>query len=219
MRGFFLLFKNFDKFLKFVRIKLFKGETMKKLMIMCLFLTFGVTESKAGLLLEPYVGYLLGTQDGKYKQDGNEVDPDETSSSGAGFGARVGFQTFGLMVGGVYETIPSITSEENDVESDAGSTSRLGVFVGYDFPLFLRVWGTYFLDVSIEDSNGNDASDMFDSGLGAGVGLTFLPLVSLNVEYRMYTLSDDFKNNGVTFDYSDTNYSEIFVSVSLPLNL
>ena len=102
--------------------------------------------------------------------------------SGAGFGARVGFQTFGLMLGGVYETIPSITQERNDTESDRGSSSKLGVFVGYDFPLFLRVWGTYFLDVSAEDEDGKDLSDGYDSGVGAGVGLTFLPLVSLNVE-------------------------------------
>ena len=44
---------------------------MKKLMIMCLFLTFGVTESKAGLLLEPYVGYHLGTREGKAKAGGS----------------------------------------------------------------------------------------------------------------------------------------------------
>ena len=190
---------------------------MKKLMIICLFLTFGVTESKAGLLLEPYVGYQLGTLDGKYKykSTGIEADYPETSHSGAGFGARVGFQTFGLMLGGVYETIPSITQERNDTESDLGSSSKLGVFVGYDFPLFLRVWGTYFLDVSAEDEDGNDFSDLYDSGVGAGVGLTFLPLVSLNVEYRMYTWSDNFNNA----DYTDTNHSEIFVSVSLPLNL
>ena len=194
---------------------------MKKLMIMCLFLTFGVTESKAGLLLEPYVGYHLGSRDGKAKEKatGIEAAIAETDYSGAGFGARVGFQTFGLMLGGVYETIPSITSESGGTETEGGSSAKLGVFVGYDFPLFVRVWGTYFLDVTMEDEDGNEVSDLYDSGVGAGVGLTFLPLVSLNVEYRMYTFSDDWKSGGSSYDLSGQNHSEIFLSVSLPLNL
>ena len=77
------------------------------------------------------------------------------------------------MLGGVYEAIPSITLEANDQEEDWGSSSKLGVFVGYDFPLFLRVWGTYFLDVSAEDEDGNDKSDMYDSGVGAGMVYIF----------------------------------------------
>ena len=185
---------------------------MKKLMIsLCLFLTLGVSQSNAGLLLEPYVGYQIGGWDKSVVSGMNFI---ESESTGLGFGARVGFQTFGLMLGGVYETFPSLS----DGYGDNGEQTRMGVFAGYDFPLFVRVWGSYFLDISGKIGSGGEFSDGLDNALSVGAGLTFLPLVSLNVEYRMFGMGTQRIGN-TDVDMSDLEYNEIFLSVSLPLNL
>ena len=177
---------------------------MRKLLLAsCLFLVLGINQSSAGLLLEPYLGYGLGMVEG--------VGVDDTVT-GSNFGARVGYQTFGLMLGGVYEMTPSSTRTNTitDAETDYGSRSMIGVFAGYDFPLFVRAWASYYLNISSEDKDGNDTSDSYDSATSVGVGLTFLPFVSLNIEYRMIELA----GSSSSFDSN-----EILASVSLPLNL
>ena len=48
-----------------------------------------------------------------------------------------------------------------------------------------------------------------DNALSVGAGLTFLPLVSLNVEYRMFGMGT--QRIGSDVDMSDLENSEIFV--------
>ena len=79
----------------------------------------------------------------------------------------------------------------------------MGAFVGYDFPILVRAWATYFFDVTYSPETG---SDLTATGTSFGVGFTGLPFVSLNAEYRM-----------LSFDDSELDSSEVFLSASLPL--
>ena len=98
------------------------------------------------------------------------------------------------MLGGAVAPDREVTQTQSGTETsgDAGSETKLGVFAGYDFPLFVRAWASYFLDISREDADGNESNtDSIDGVVGLGVGFTFLPLVSLNVEYRTFQYNSD----------------------------
>ncbi|MCO4794996.1 MAG: outer membrane beta-barrel protein, partial [Bacteriovoracaceae bacterium] len=155
-------------------------------------------------------------------------------TNGIGVGARLGFQYLGLMGGVQYdmgmgselEATNTTVTTKDDIKK-----SHLGVFVGYNLPMMLRLWGTYYLDSKIEgdEAAGSDAGiDAIDStntwkggGYGLGVGFTGLPFLSINLEYKTF----EYDEQDDTDDPTDTTLnpvvesSEIVLSVSFPINL
>src|SRR5438445_354458 len=83
----------------------------------------------ADILLEPYAGYLFG------KTSGGSTS---NNMSGTEYGARVGYQSLGFMVGAEYMT-GAMT-----VQSSSVTPSNLGIFAGYDFPILMRAYGVYY---------------------------------------------------------------------------
>lgn len=195
---------------------------MQKLFIAILF-TF-ITSAQAGFLIEPYLNYNFGS--GDYKFDGETYD---VSTSGPNYGSRLGFQYLGFM-GGMDFNLGSYGWDEKSNGTTTKydlDTTRFGVFAGYDFPILLRAWIGYYFKNSAEYSKTyEDESDKGDAYNGTaielGVGFTPLPLLSVNVGYRMNTY-DEYENaNGTKTALngdSEVNINEIFVGVSLPLNL
>jgi hypothetical protein len=180
-------------------------------------------QSKASLLIEPHVAYgMLGTSD--YTLLGQTL---KITYSGPQYGARLGFQTFGLM-GGVDYTRSSLkfkteilgTTTESDDNRD-----QVGVFVGYKFPILLRVWGGYYFTDKVTSATSNSQSHNGDytSGTGTelGVGFTGLPFLSVNLMYR--TSSYDTNYNAATGAKTTISPAmktkEIALGFSLPLNL
>lgn len=182
--------------------------------------------ANAGLLIEPYLGYsLMG--------DGDSQIGTTTYDHSYGtptLGGRLGGTYLGFMAGLDY------SMQTFDLKSEVGSTeykdgvkkNQLGLFVGYELPILLRVWGTYFLSGSLEgddtaagtqfiNKNGEYSSG---GGYALGVGFTGLPFVSLNLEYRTMEY-DKYELNGqnVATYNEKLNLNEILLSVSLPLNL
>lgn len=182
--------------------------------------------ARAGILIEPYLGFsLAGSGDttlGTAKYDHSYSTPT--------IGGRLGYGMLGFM-GGIDYSMQSF-----DLESEVGSTtykdgvskSQLGIFVGYNLPILLRVWGTYYLSSKVEGDDANTTGQFIDSryeysdggGYALGAGFTGLPFVSINLEYR--TLEYDkaeLSGANVTSYNEKMDLSEILLSVSLPLDL
>ena len=190
---------------------------MKKLLFaVCLFTAVLIpNQSRASFLIDPYVGYNLAW-DTVTQQAGGVSGELDMTRTGAMYGARVGYQFLGLMAGLEYgmgsgmtrelaaATIGGISLPESSLNYDA---SYMGVFVGYELPIMLRAWATYFFDASWDF----DTAGKVDlTTIALGVGFTGLPFVSLNAEYRINTYEDA--------DNFETN-ADILFSVSLPLNI
>ena len=155
----------------------------------------------ADLLLEPYAGYYFGDSD-----DGSSKD----DVTGPGFGARIGYQSLGFMVGGDFMT----GSWEADGNPKSDITPKvLGVFAGYNFPILLRVYGVYGLSTKsdVESSSGN--FELTGDSIKLGVGTTILPFVSVNLEYITSTY-DEADGQALTPEIKQKIYG---ISVSLPL--
>lgn len=176
------------------------------------------SQSQALILLEPYLGYKMGSGENSLSSK-TEYDFDTLT-----YGARLGVKSLGFSLGLDY----SLASGEWEAKSSA-STSKddrdqksLGAFIGYELPAFFRVWGTYFFETEFEDTTGADSGDTLGgSGLGLALGYTGLPFVSLNLEYRMFTL-DERETSGVKTSLNGQNeidYNEILLSLSVPLDL
>lgn len=182
---------------------------------------FTCSVANAGLLVEPFVGFNIASG-----EDGANPKT-EYDQSAPFYGARLGYQVMGLMAGLDYTK-----GMEAELEEKTGSnTSRadvdqqtMGIFVGYNLPVMLRAWVAYHFSSKLEYQNTAAVGDeLKGKGYGLGVGFTPLPLVSLNLEYRMLTF-DEYKNasTGTTTALSGVNeidYNQIMFSVSVPLDL
>lgn len=192
---------------------------MKKLLSsVAIFLTVSMS-ANALIHVEPYLGYKLGSGEDSVAPI-TEYDFKTTT-----LGARLGVTTLGFM-GGIDYSLAS-----GDWESTTGSTTTkvdssqkmFGLFAGYEFPILLRAWATYFMDVKQEVKSGaNNGDEYKGNGIGLGVGYTGLPFVSLNLEYRSYSYDERDNADGSKTTLSGSSAidnTEYILSVSLPLDL
>lgn len=132
-----------------------------------------VSQAHADFLLEPYIGYHTGNYEmGTFEQD----------MSGITYGARAGFtHALGLMGGIDYMS----GKWEDDANPSSDLTpSTLGVFVGFEFPILLRVYGVYSITNEMKAKNSAGTSKYEgDGAIKLGVGFTALPILSINLEY------------------------------------
>ena len=187
---------------------------------------FALNSAQAGILIEPYIGFsLAGT--GDFTAGSNQYD--ESYSTFPTLGGRLGFGTMGFMAGVDYSMQSfDLTSTRNVTEfEDAVSKKQLGVFVGYNLPMMLRFWGTYYLSSSLEGEDPASATTVIDvreefsdgGGYALGVGFTGFPFISINLEYRTIEY-DKYELNGVTVsNYNEKlDLSEVMISVSAPFD-
>ncbi len=189
---------------------------MKIAQLFILILAFLIIKpASAGLLIEPVVGYNLG----QFQIDA--VGKDKENSSGTSYGGRLGYQNFGFQIGLDY-----LASNINiDDKNYSGlSSGEWAGFVGFEFPVFLRLYAGYIFSAN--------ADTKFDNGLGAGkqkleleggsgakfgIGFTVLPFLDINLEYRKVSF-DDYKFAGATVS-DKTSYNSVMLGVSLPFVL
>lgn len=186
-----------------------------------------VPQAKAGILIEPYLGYsFAGSGDMTLGDD--KVESDFSSVT---MGGRLGYQTLGVMFGLDYSFQSfdmTSTTNGNEVE-DGTKKNQLGVFVGYDFPILLRAWATYYVNATMEGRDAAaannqiyDNTDSFENGSGyaLGVGFTGFPFLSINLEYRTIEYDQyEISGNSVSNYNEKLDLSEILLSVSVPFNL
>ena len=171
--------------------------------------------ANASLLIEPHLGYNVSGGQASFSNAKYDY-------SGAQYGARLGAQFLGVM-GGFDYTHSTYTLDKTAVGSSKVSADQkqddLGIFVGYNAPILLRAWfGYYFSSKRTQTETGSfGANGDWYKGTGTelGVGFTPLPLVSLNIMYRMF--SYDKQNSGTL----STKYEpkEIVLGVSVPFTL
>lgn len=184
--------------------------TQKILTSLGLYLCLSASAS-SGVLVEPYLGFRVSGD----TEQGTNI---EGSYNGALYGARLGYQFLGFMGGLDY----SLSNYEIDYDRPSGTSaktdsSNLGIFVGYDAPLLVRAWATYFLSNKLDFESST--TEYSGSGYALGAGFTGLPFVSLNLEYRSLSY-DEFDTSTTSGRLNPENdVSEIILSVSLPLDL
>lgn len=164
----------------------------------------------AGVLIEPLLGYNLGS---KIDFDGE----DYSGGSGRAFGGRLGYQNLGFQLGVDYLN-STIDMDDNDFDDDV-KLSEWGGFVGFEFPILLRVYAGYIFSATGETKNGDGVKTEMTDGSGAkfGVGFTGLPFVDINLEYRKGSFSE-WEVGNVDGD-GEVDYSSYMISISLPFVL
>ena len=184
------------------------------LMGFCILGIFTLTNAHASFLIEPHLGYNISGGTASYL--GSKYD-----YSGAQVGARLGMQSFGLM-GGLDYTHAGFDLKQTNLTSQASATTpatqeEIGVFLGYNAPLLLRAWLGYYFSTKMTFSN-TITSYFKGTTTEIGVGFTPLPLISLNVVYRM--VSFDKGHTAAAGDYTIAYApKEIVLGVSVPFNL
>ncbi|MFZ3231683.1 MAG: hypothetical protein WA160_15855 [Pseudobdellovibrio sp.] len=170
-------------------------------------LTISQTAS-AGLLIEPYLGYLSGQQ----KQSSS------SKYTGTEFGARIGYTTMlGLALGAEYAG--TSTSDDNSPKNDQTS-GDIGIFVAYKFPVLFRVFGTYIPSPELKNtSSGLTTTLKSGNVMKLGVGYTGLPFININFEYisASYSKVEAFGASAdLSPSISTTGYA---ISIGAPFNL
>ncbi|MBX3017831.1 MAG: hypothetical protein KF767_08080 [Bdellovibrionaceae bacterium] len=171
----------------------------------------------AGLMLEPYIGLEQGQT---YSVIANLADA-SYKTSGSVLGARIGYSLpllfwfgvdYSLVAGG--KAKPDFGGPDSDLKR-----SDLYAVAGVDLPILLRAWAGYGIMNETTVSN-NIAETKITGGtkMKVGVGLTMLPLVSVNLEL--------FNHKGAKVEIAGTNtpmstFEDAggVLSVSLPLDL
>ncbi|MEA9358066.1 hypothetical protein SHI21_17670 [Bacteriovorax sp. PP10] len=173
-------------------------------LILGLFLT--VNTASAALLLEPHLGFNLGSSG------------DGESYNGSQLGMRVGYQQLGFMTGldftrSTYDQdfVVAGAKVANDMERN-----EWGVFVGYNFPIFIRAWAAYYFSNTTKSTTSN--FELTGNTTELGVGFTALPFLSVNLMYRMINL-DELKVASGTKSSTDVSNKEFVIGISLPLTL
>lgn len=170
---------------------------MKMALAACSTLLF-VNAAQADLLLEPYLGYTMGTA---------EQGSDKWDSNNMVLGGRVGYSALVLQAGFDYSIASGAKFKGKDGVADIeGDGSQLYAFVGGDFPL-LRAWAGYGM---MNEFKVKDGAKLTGSAVKVGAGFTGLPFLSINAEYIMATfdksdgnsLSDNLKNNTLMLSVS-----------------
>ncbi len=180
---------------------------MNKLILVLTMTVLAVSvQSKADLLLEPYVGYEAGTL---------KTTPIGTSDDMSGkttminLGARIGFRIpGGFWIAGDAAIGTSGTYVINDASAMAtvgdGKTKRTayGLATGFDFPMGFRLYAGYdFANNWTTDHSKISTLNIATKGgtsYKLGLGYKFVPKFALNIEYYMYQpKTGDFNSGGI----------------------
>lgn len=188
---------------------------MKKItqigLLLALILGFSV-ESQAALLIEPVVGYSIGKFNSETDTAG-DVEKDDHSARGTSYGGRLGYQNFGFQLGVDY-LASKMTQNDEDF-----NTSEFGGFVGFEFPILLRVYAGYVFS-GTADTTVDDEEIELSGGKGpkVGIGFTVLPFLDLNLEYRSITYNTEDEDLGAGVEF-DSDYQALMFGISLPFTL
>ncbi len=143
--------------------------------------------AKAGVLLEPFVGY------------GFMTGQSSLSADGPLFGGRLGYKQMGLFGALEYSKVDlSGDITIGPLEVSYGFDGYLmTALAGYEFPTLLRVWGGYVFTGEADGASG------FAVGVGFKPFPTPIPMMDLyiNGEFKLVSvdaLSDDLKIFAIT---------------------
>lgn len=187
---------------------------MKKIvqltLLLSLFLGYSF-QSQAALLIEPVLGYSFGKANLEYESAGL-TDSDKESINGVSYGGRLGYQNLGFQLGLDY------LASKMSLDGDDFNTGEWGGFVGFEFPILIRVYAGYiFSGTGDIKTDTNDVKVSGGTGPKFGVGFTMLPFLDLNIEYRSVKYDQE-KDISAGTDLN-LDYNAIMVGISLPFTI
>jgi hypothetical protein len=177
--------------------------------LLCLILGFS-SFSQAAILIEPVVGY---SASGKLEFE----DDSYSGGRGLSYGGRLGYQNLGFQLGVDYLN-SSLDMDHTDFRSDV-ALSEWAAFVGFRFPLFIRLYAGYIFSAHAEATMTDDLKMKATKGTGSkfGIGFTGIPFIDINLEMRRGSFAD------YSIDGQDQNekinYSAYMIGISIPINL
>ncbi len=193
---------------------------MKKLLSI-FSIVFGMSSlAHAGILIDPYLGYETGQV--KYTtvigavQGTNDI-------SGTTLGLRLGYKFIIPYVALDYSMSTGKSKPSSGTETDFSQTG-LGIVVGASLPFVSPYIGYGISNESKikDDGTGNGDTTLKGTYIKVGVGTGFIPIVTLNFEYKMSTY-DKYSDNGGEVNrsdvFSDLTHNTTMIAVSFPLNL
>ncbi|NOT77838.1 MAG: hypothetical protein HOP07_02405 [Bacteriovoracaceae bacterium] len=190
-------------------------KSLLRLPLFVLALTFFAGAAHASFLIEPHLGYNISGSG----ERGSGASLSKYSYSGLQIGARAGYQVLGFMAGLDF-TRSSYTFETKGVASTVNNDidkNEVGIFVGYNLPILLRAWATYYFSNTAKYSSSTTETSGNTTELG--VGFTGLPFMSINLMLRLVNF-DEQKTSSTTVAISPAiDLTEIVIGVSLPLTL
>ncbi len=183
----------------------------------------------------PYLGYRLGgydlsTSSGNFESVG--IGDYDFSVDGIEIGARVGLSQMGFALGAAFN-YGSLGEDLDRSPVPLGGvngkykTSMLGLFLAYEFPVFIRTFATYYpmvkWDIDRQNLLFSSVDKLSGNAFSLGVGFTGLPLISIDLEYRVSRFSKlKVGSNSVSLPNSSRSKidaSEFILAVSVPLVL
>ncbi len=185
---------------------------------------FVASQARADLLIEPVVGYSMGINGefakGKVSGGGTTTKDSFSGGSGGSFGGRLGFQKLGFQIGADY-LHSSINPDDKALKGNLSFDEWAG-FVGFEFPILLRVYGGYIFSAEgqgkyVSAGTTQKLTLKDGSGVKAGLGFTLLPFLDINLEYRHGTFGE--WKAGSTKVTGDVNYSVYMIGLSLPFTI
>lgn len=174
-----------------------------------LFSIAAMAAGTAGVLTEPYAGYFTGETTG--------TNVGEADIRSYGYGARLGYQTESGWNFGI-----DYSQGKGDYKPDVGNkvdfTSKDGgVFIGYAFPAYVKVWASYIFkhETTLKELNAGADVELEGDGFNVGIGIRGIPFVSVNLSYqeRKYDKMDSASLTG-----GDNKLKLTLLSLSLPYN-
>ncbi len=195
---------------------------ISQLFLLVILFFFVSNSANAGLLIEPLGAFNFSAKGKLDDKDHNKG----FSAFGGGYGGRVGYQNFGFQLGVDY-LHSSLNASDNNFKKNISLNEWAG-FVGFQFPVFLRVYAGYIFSASgtsrydngniVGNSGVQDFTAKSGSGGKFGIGFTGLPFVAINLEYRSGAI-DSYKIGNTSYDSDKIKYSSYLLSLSIPINL
>lgn len=156
---------------------------MKIISFICIMLFGFSMKAHSALLVEPYLGYQTMTSNLKTGSSLGGLNL-KLEGSGLGYGLRLGYSklVFAALDLGLAVLDTRVTEGVLAVTPGTSGHFTTGATLGLNLPLVRPYFG-YILQ---DESRGAD-SGLKGSGIKAGIGFSFIPLVVLNLEYYSVT--------------------------------
>lgn len=173
----------------------------KKLLTVTIMLLLSGSIARAGILIEPYFGYLLS---------GSNSAISGSTMSGSDIGGRVGWKILGFGLG-IDATASGSYSYSNSLSY---KPTHMGAFVSFDFPILVRGYAALMTSTKEAADNGS-----YYSGNGTKVGVQFtgLPFICVGLETFTTSVTNYTNAAGASTSKSDTE-TQTRLAVSIPLN-
>jgi hypothetical protein len=197
---------------------------MKRFLGILLVTSIFTINANASLLIEPVVGYSAGLK-GKVHEatatgGGTVSENNFSGGGGVSYGGRLGYQKLGFQVGLDY--LHSAINPDDKAFKSNLDVNEWAAFVGFEFPILFRVYGAYIF--SADGMGKYDTGTSFEkltmkdgSGFKAGLGLTLLPFLDINFEYRKTTFGE--WKAGSTKVEGDIDANIYMIGLSLPFTI